>query len=274
MVVGALRVVQEAQRDPAGEPLPVCEAGALLEVVAVREAVGGRDIAFAEGAPRSPVAQPPPALGPAYHGAGPVDQLDHALGPATPLAPARPFVEQSGVVLQRGRKAADGMVDAGPVEGQSETCLGQLRIAAAKAARLAPGRSRRAALKEGLKAGHLVVAPQQVAITVEEGALLATREAARHPGLAQEPRCRHLLTVGPKRLGQPQGTVHGTGAFFAEPCQQLSGHETVGQAFLRAAPDIAQPRPPGMGVEEGRELSEIAVALGPRQLQPCEELTQ
>ena len=48
----------------------------------------------------------------------------------------------------------------------------------------------------------------------------------------------------------------------------------IGQAFLRAAPHLAQPRPPGMGVEEGRELSEIAVALGPRQLQPCEELTQ
>ena len=190
------RPIGVPQRQPAGEPGRLGEVLALGLAVACRDAKGAIEIASGQRSPDLQLALEPPAVGPAELARGiQQDGLD-AVVQALLAPPAQAVEGEARIVAQRRRHRLDRAIDPAAAPLQRHPRLGEPAVARRHALEHPFRRGAAQVPEQAVEPGDVILLAQMAAVLREEAGVLARREVAVDPGLADQ---RDRLVVGADR---------------------------------------------------------------------------
>ena len=274
MLQGHFAVVQEAQGDPAGQPLGLGIARAFgLAVVAgdligllgmaQRQLLAGHDCAFG-----------PPHLGMDLVARGMVEQGHGLIVHVMAAAIAQKLVDQAGIVLQTlGHAGGDGL-GVGGIIGQGHASLGHQPVVGIGPQDLMLDGRVLMLPQQAVQAGHLIFVAQKLFEAGQKLALLDRAEIAADPGVAH-----HLGRLVPlirrlQGLGIGHGAIDGQGRIDLEPVAHRLIGGGGGDGFLGPLHQGHALRPSRIGADEVGDLGEIGPGIGGDIGHPGDDLGQ
>ena len=265
-----VRLTDETQRQPAGQPFRLGEVVALGLTVAAGQAVSEVEIPAAQGAADPQLALEPPERRSAQRLGRVEEQLDHALVEPVLAAPAQAIENEARIAAQACRHRLDRLVQPGLPPLQADPRLGEAPVAGRHQLEHPVRRAPAVVPQQVVEAGDMVRAGQVAPVLLEKAPFLALREITLDPGAADQ-RLRPLILVDLKqRLGIADVAARGQRRPVGE---QPSNQRVVGRIGDRALGQHLQllgPRPVRIVDEEAgdrREVRRLAVLDHPQPAQ-------
>ena len=254
-----VRLLLEAEREPAGQPLGRDELVARALAVLARELVGEIELAGPERAPDLQLALEPPARRPDQLARRVQKHRDHVVVAVLLPAPAQPVEVQAGIVAERGRHRVHRLVDRGLVPLQTDACHGELAIALGHAREHAVRGPAPVIPEQVVEPVDVVLGRQQPPVFVVEFLLLAGREIALDPGPADQVRGGLVLIDPEQRLGVADRAARGQRRPVLE---ELADQLVIGGIGDRALGDDLQLFRPGPVRVAEQEMGDAAEIVG------------
>ena len=274
MAEGDLVIVEEAQRDPAGQPFRVGQPGAVDLAMLLGETIGRTDMARGEGVANQDVPLGPPEVRP-RHCVGQAEEkragiFHEVLAPA----PADALIDQAGVGLEFGGDAFDIAVHAGAHRTQGHARAGQATPVLADVFHGPLRAVFRPGPKQAVEPGDVVGFPEVFAVGLQEVVFLAAAEAAFAPGFAQQGHGDFGLAQAQLSLGQGDPPVGADRGKLDEPGDDRGGVHVAGHGFLGAALEQPPVGPVGIGPQEAGDLAEARLGPAATHLIPAQSLVE
>ena len=271
MIVGAVGLVDETQRQPAGEEFELGEDRTAGQAVPCRQAIGELDIAGGQRVAAQALALVRPGHRPHQIFRRMVEDGDGLVVMSLAVLPAHALVEQAGIALQRRRHRRQRLVAAARQMGELEPGVGERAIIGADIG-IHPLCGVDAAVpQQPVESRDLVLLAQHAMIALQQRLLLEDAEVAVDPDVADAVVAVILAAEIDPDLCLPQLARRRHRREAVVPF----GHRLVGDAGGRFIGMLAQRReawPVRVGGDEVADIAEGSAAAVARKVEPPQHL--